>query len=91
MSFIGFFKIRPALVHQTTPKSPSQKHMPCDTLKNAANASPVNKRHNLAHLNLTPTAPDPVIVHPVVVVAILHLIPSIHHDTEKQVLVSLIL
>ena len=36
-------------------------------------------------LNLTPPAPDPIIVHPGVVVAMLHLLPSIYHVQETQV------
>jgi hypothetical protein len=36
-------------------------------------------------LNLTPPAPDPIVVHPGVVVAMLHLLPSIGHIQETQV------
>jgi hypothetical protein len=43
------------------------------------------KRAAVNSLNLTPPAPDPIIVHPGVVVAMLHLLPSIYHVQETQV------
>lgn len=43
------------------------------------------KRAAVNSLNLTPPAPDPIIVHPGVVVAVLHLLPSIYHVQETQV------
>lgn len=43
------------------------------------------KRAAVTSLNLTPPAPDPIIVHPGVVVAMLHLLPSIYHVQETQV------
>jgi hypothetical protein len=44
------------------------------------------KRAAVNSLNLTPPAPDPIIVHPGVVVAMLHLLPSIYHGQETQVI-----
>lgn len=40
-------------------------------------------------LNLTPPVPDPVVVHSGVVIAILHLLPSIQHSTQTQLSLTL--
>ncbi|KAJ4438847.1 hypothetical protein ANN_14800 [Periplaneta americana] len=49
----------------------------------------IGKRAAVNSLNLTPPAPDPIIVHPGVVVAMLHLLPSIYHSQETQVSLTL--
>ncbi|XP_067008592.2 WD repeat and FYVE domain-containing protein 3 [Anabrus simplex] len=51
--------------------------------------SPGGKRAAVNSLNLTPPAPDPIVVHPGVVVAMLHLVPSIQHPQETQVALTL--
>lgn len=43
------------------------------------------RRSQVSSLNLNPPVPDPVIVHCGVVVAILHLIPSIYMIEHEQV------
>lgn len=47
------------------------------------------RRSAVNTLNLTPPAPDPIVVHPGVVVAMLHLLPSIQHPTETQISLTL--
>ncbi|GLG99384.1 Neurobeachin [Gryllus bimaculatus] len=51
--------------------------------------SPSGKRSAVNSLNLTPPVPDPVVVHPGVVLAMLHLLPSIQHLEETQVALTL--
>ncbi|XP_046392591.1 WD repeat and FYVE domain-containing protein 3 isoform X2 [Ischnura elegans] len=63
-------------------KSPSHRRQQVDTQKSLD--SPSGKRAAVTSLNLTPPVPDPIIVHPGVAVAILHLIPSIQNTEQRQ-------
>ncbi|XP_063226772.1 WD repeat and FYVE domain-containing protein 3 isoform X2 [Bacillus rossius redtenbacheri] len=51
--------------------------------------SPGGRRSTVNSLNLTPPAPDPIVVHPGVVVAMLHLLPSIQQLSDSQELAGL--
>ncbi|XP_064458168.1 WD repeat and FYVE domain-containing protein 3-like isoform X2 [Ornithodoros turicata] len=64
---------------------PSEANKKTDSTK----GSPGNKKPGLATLNLSPPSPDPLIVHPGVVVAMMHLIPSIENGEEPQMEVTL--
>lgn len=44
-----------------------------------------NNRHTLKPLNLSPPAPDPIIVHAGVVMAMLQLLPSIYNPSAPKV------
>lgn len=48
------------------------------------NGSSGGKRSAVNSLNLNPPTPDPIIVHPGVVVAVLQLLPSIQHQNEDM-------
>ncbi|KAG8229679.1 hypothetical protein J437_LFUL010268 [Ladona fulva] len=63
-------------------KSPSHRHQQVEVQKSVD--SPGGKRAAVNCLNLTPPVPDPIIVHPGVVVAMLHLIPSIQNPEQRQ-------
>lgn len=45
-----------------------------------------NNNRRAIQLNLTPPAPDPIIVHAGVVIAMLQLLPSIYNPTAPKVL-----
>lgn len=47
------------------------------------------KRSNVNSLNLSPPAPEPIIVHPGVVVGMLHLLPSISDEVDPELALSL--
>lgn len=52
--------------------------------------SPVSgKRSNVNSLNLNPPAPEPTIIHPGVVIAMLHLLPSIVDENSPELALSL--
>lgn len=61
-------------------KSPSHKHS-VETQKSLD--SPGSARR-ITSLNLTPPAPEPIIVHSGVVIAMFHLLPSISHHENSQ-------
>lgn len=68
-------------------KSPSHRNRnsiePQRSLESPSGTRRVNS------LNLTPPPPDPVVVHPGVVLAIWRLLPSIHHNEHSQVALTL--
>ncbi|RZF45662.1 hypothetical protein LSTR_LSTR010613 [Laodelphax striatellus] len=66
-------------------KSPSHKRN-METQKSLE--SPCSGRR-VNTLNLTPPVPDPIVVHPGVVLAILHLLPSIQHSSQTQLSLTL--
>ncbi|XP_039275905.1 WD repeat and FYVE domain-containing protein 3 [Nilaparvata lugens] len=66
-------------------KSPSHKRN-METQKSLE--SPCSGRR-VNTLNLTPPVPDPIVVHPGVVIAILHLLPSIQHSSQTQLTLTL--
>lgn len=47
--------------------------------------SNINKRSNISSLNLNPPVPDPIIVHPGVVVVMLQLLPCIEVISNESV------
>lgn len=51
-----------------------------------SNGNSGGKRSAVNSLNLSPPTPDPIIVHPGVVVAVLQLLPSITHQNEEMAL-----
>ncbi|XP_044762510.1 WD repeat and FYVE domain-containing protein 3 [Coccinella septempunctata] len=67
-------------------KSPSlSRQSSCEPQSSSAN---MNKRSNISSLNLNPPVPDPIIVHPGVVVVMLQLLPCIE-DEETEMGLSL--
>ncbi|KAJ9586850.1 hypothetical protein L9F63_019532, partial [Diploptera punctata] len=77
---------KPNFTANVTFKSPTHRRHQSESHKLD---SPGGKRAAVNSLNLTPPAPDPIIVHPGVVVAMLHLLPSIYHPQETQVSLTL--
>jgi hypothetical protein len=67
-------------------KSPSHKQSRVEQQKSLDS---IGKRSNVNSLNLTPTAPEPIIVHPGVVVGMLHLIPSVFDEADPELALSL--
>ncbi|KAF6208270.1 hypothetical protein GE061_016724 [Apolygus lucorum] len=61
-------------------KSPSHKH-----IEGQKSLESPNSNRRITSLNLTPPAPDPIVVHSGVVISIFHLLPSIYHpEISKQ-------
>ncbi|CAM1304230.1 WDFY3 (predicted) [Pycnogonum litorale] len=58
----------------------TDKHQRCLSREGRSGSPPVFKRTHVSLLNLNPPSPDPVIVHPTVVVTILRLLPGIEHQ-----------
>lgn len=66
---------------------PPTQHCTVEIPRRAAEGSrgsPGNRKPNLATLNLSAPSPDPLIVHPGVVVAMMHLVPSITDGPDTQ-------
>lgn len=53
------------------------------------NNQPKDPRSNVSSLNLTQPQPEPMIVHPSVVICMLQLLPSIEHDTSGETALTL--
>nr|CAD7590088.1 unnamed protein product [Timema genevievae] len=70
-------------------KSPTHRRHHSESQKLPPDSPVGGKRTVVNSLNLTPPAPDPIVVHPGVVVAMLHLLPSIQHPVETQVTLTL--
>nr|CAD7262381.1 unnamed protein product [Timema shepardi] len=70
-------------------KSPTHRRHHSESQKLPPDSPGGGKRTVVNSLNLTPPAPDPIVVHPGVVVAMLHLLPSIQHPVETQVTLTL--
>uniref|UniRef100_A0A1B6CRC4 Uncharacterized protein n=1 Tax=Clastoptera arizonana TaxID=38151 RepID=A0A1B6CRC4_9HEMI len=75
---------KPNQTNFVTLKSPQKKK---DIEKKTPMETTSGKR--VSSLNLTPPAPDPVVVHAGVVIAILQLLPSIQHVEEVQLSLTL--
>lgn len=62
-------------------------------ISNQSNASqPLNNnnpRSSVSSLNLTQPQPEPMIVHPSVIICMLQLLPSIEHQTEPEIAINL--
>ncbi|XP_047001362.1 WD repeat and FYVE domain-containing protein 3 [Schistocerca americana] len=79
---------KPNLMSAVTFKSPTHRRHQSES--NRPPESPVSARRAVVNsLNLNPPAPDPIIVHPGVVVAMLHLLPSVHHQDCAQLSLTL--
>lgn len=60
---------------------------------NASQQMPINHqkdpRSSVSSLNLTQPQPEPMIVHPSVIICMLQLLPSVEHDTEHEIALNL--
>lgn len=65
----GLANITPASATATTPNQPTINKDP---------------RSSVSSLNLTQPLPEPLIVHPSVVICMLQLLPSVEHETESE-------
>ncbi|KAL1139731.1 hypothetical protein AAG570_006709 [Ranatra chinensis] len=61
-------------------KSPSHKR----SVESQRSLESPSSGRRVNSLNLTPPTPDPIVVHPGVVIAIFHLLPSINHPEHSQ-------
>lgn len=64
-----------------TTNNASQSQPPCQPSK--------DPRSSVSSLNLTQPQPEPMIVHPSVVICMLQLLPSIEHDTANEIALTL--
>lgn len=69
-------------------RSPSHKQSSVEHQK-SLDSPGSGKRSNVNSLNLNPPAPEPIIVHPGVVVGMLHLLPSISDEIDPELALSL--
>ena len=69
-------------------RSPSHKQSSVDHQK-SLDSPGSGKRSNVNSLNLNPPAPEPIIVHPGVVVGMLHLLPSASDEINPELALSL--
>ncbi|XP_012287062.1 WD repeat and FYVE domain-containing protein 3 isoform X1 [Orussus abietinus] len=69
-------------------RSPSHKQTTVEHQK-LLDSPGSGKRCNVNSLNLNPPAPEPIVVHPGIVVGMLHLLPSIHEPSNPQFALAL--
>lgn len=69
-------------------RSPSHKQSSVEHQK-SLDSPGSGKRSNVNSLNLNPPTPEPIIVHPGVVVGMLHLLPSISDEVDPELALSL--
>lgn len=69
-------------------RSPSHKQS-CMENQKSLDSPGSGKRSNINSLNLSPPTPEPIIVHPGVVVGMLHLLPSISDEIDPELALSL--
>ncbi|KAF7990932.1 hypothetical protein HCN44_000737 [Aphidius gifuensis] len=69
-------------------KSPSHKQSSFDNQKSLDSPNS-GKRSTVNSLNLNPPIPEPVIVHPGIVIGMLHLVPSIYDNKNSEYSIAL--
>lgn len=69
-------------------RSPSHRHVNIEHQK-SLDSPGSGKRSTVNSLNLNPPTPEPIVIHPGIVVGMLHLLPSITDETEEQVALAL--
>ena len=78
---------KPNLAQQVAPCSPSRRQQThsLSSSNSTEDEEPVTRTSpSSLNLNAAPT-PEPIVVHPGLVIAILHLLPSIEHETNVKV------